>query len=78
MARRSAGQVTVITFRNGSEIHARVRHQCFFCGTEKVTLDNYCYGCTAHICSGCDKNYYLILPHDPEDHKIEPDEEDDW
>ena len=53
--------------------------KCYFCKAE-VSGDCYCGGCKEYICDSpdCDKNYSLPFGgHGVEDHKIDPEEDDD-
>lgn len=44
---------------------------CALCG--KVTPpDNYCYGCSAHVCNRCDKSCIGLVKHEAGDHALTP------
>lgn len=40
---------------------------CFHCGA-KCTDDNYCCGCKAFICEGCEHEFVMGFGHSPEEH----------
>lgn len=40
---------------------------CFQCGAP-CTDDNFCFGCKAFICDGCDKAIMLMGQHEKEQH----------
>ncbi len=58
----------------GKQGHQAAKGKCAFCEAE-CTEDDYCYGCSTHVCDECDVSCGEYgTHHEPEDHRRTPEE----